>query len=183
MQSGQSEQLVSIKRRLRFVLAIAIILSAGLLISAATLQSFGALRLRVLLSLVGLGLGAFLAAIQVDAFPRYRSLGHSRITGARRLASRLPLAGVDGMDDRALLVARVVDIVGFGGHDGSRVGAQRRLRGTARPLRARNPDWRYGTRPASHRASLYSESFPTSPAPYIRGSSPSSPLARWSERS
>ena len=72
-QAGQSGPLVSIKRRLSFVLAVAIILSAGLLISAATLQSFGAVRLRVLLSLVGLGLGAFLAAIQVDGFPKYRS--------------------------------------------------------------------------------------------------------------
>jgi hypothetical protein len=68
----QPEQVDRITRRLRWVLTIAIILSAGLLISAATLQSFGGLRLKVLLSLLGLVVGAFLAVIQVDALQKYR---------------------------------------------------------------------------------------------------------------
>ena len=60
------------QRSLRFVLATAIVLSGVLLISAATLQSFGTIRLRVLFSLAGLGVGAFLALIQLGALKTYR---------------------------------------------------------------------------------------------------------------
>ena len=60
------------QRSLRFVLVAAIVLSGVLLISAATLQSFGTIRLRVLLSLAGLGVGAFLALIQLGALETYR---------------------------------------------------------------------------------------------------------------
>ncbi len=60
------------QRSLRFVLIAAILLSGLLLVSAATLQSFGTIRLRVLLSLTGLGVGAFLALIQLGALEKYR---------------------------------------------------------------------------------------------------------------
>ena len=60
------------QRSLRFVLIAAILLSGLLLISAATLQTFGTVRLRVLLSLAGLGVGAFLTLIQLGALETYR---------------------------------------------------------------------------------------------------------------
>ena len=60
------------QRGLRFVLIAAILLSGLLLISGATLQSFGAVRLRVLLSLVDLGVGAFVALMQLGALETYR---------------------------------------------------------------------------------------------------------------
>ena len=60
------------QRSLRFVLIAAILLSGLLLVSAATLQSFDTIRLRVLLSLTGLGVGAFLALIQLGALEKYR---------------------------------------------------------------------------------------------------------------
>ena len=60
------------QRSLRFVLIAAILLSGLLLVSAATLQSFDTIRLCVLLSLTGLGVGAFLALIQLGALEKYR---------------------------------------------------------------------------------------------------------------
>lgn len=60
------------QRSLRVVLVAAILASGGLLVSAATLQSFGAVRLRVFLSLAGIGVGCFIALIQLRAAPRFR---------------------------------------------------------------------------------------------------------------
>lgn len=60
------------QRSLRVILVAAILASGVLLVSSATLQSLGAVRLRVLLSLVGVGVGAFVALILLRAAPRYR---------------------------------------------------------------------------------------------------------------
>ena len=72
------------QRSLRVVLVAAILASGVLLVSSATLQSFGAVRLRVLLSLLGLGVGSFVALFLAARRDEIPTVGARRRARAHR---------------------------------------------------------------------------------------------------
>ena len=58
------------RRALRWILGLSLGLSAGLLVLAAILGSFGDTRLPIIFSLLGFAVGAFLALVDLNAFRR-----------------------------------------------------------------------------------------------------------------
>lgn len=60
------------QRSLRFVVVAAIVASALLVVAAVTLQTFGTTRLRLLLSLVGIAVGALVALVHLGVIDEFR---------------------------------------------------------------------------------------------------------------